>query len=508
MTTVLDPSAFADLIDLASERARRRGHRGERRVLRAEGEPPQGGAAGLPGGRVHGPREVDGRLGDAPPARAGPRLVRRPPRTPGRRPRGRRRHAATSSATAPEACSSRRATAAARGLGRGARARAPGPRSSRRSLLAPDFENAFPALAGRRATHARARTSIPTAAWRGCGSTAPWFPTGTRSRGEAEIDLAAAENGGLVVGRERHVLRQPPATSSSRAAARHAGRLGDAAAPRPRARLGHRAAGARGRRAADRGRHDSISRETRPARARSRSHARRTPSIGGAHERVRAVARDPAAHARCSPTRCTSFEARGPRRRRRDARAPQHLSGRRRRAAAPLRNARAGAGVTAGDRTPERARTGGGRGGAPRLLRLAAWARRMAEERPFRDLEHLREARGARLAGAVARGLARGVRAPTRGSATRRRRAAPRASRSRARSAPAEVARGARRGRTGATRRDSATCFSSARPERARRRCSSALNGALPNDRQTEHRVAAAEQRRSRACGWEAAFGQ
>ena len=59
---------------------RRRGALGQRRLLRAEGEPPQAARARVPRARVHRPRQMDGRLGVAPPPHARPRRRDRPPR--------------------------------------------------------------------------------------------------------------------------------------------------------------------------------------------------------------------------------------------------------------------------------------------------------------------------------------------------------------------------------------------------------------------------------------------
>jgi allantoicase len=65
-------------------------------------------------------------------------------------------------------------------------------------LLAPDFENAFPALAGRRATHVRLHIFPDggVARLRLYGAAVPDFDRLAR---QPEVDLAAAENGGLVV---------------------------------------------------------------------------------------------------------------------------------------------------------------------------------------------------------------------------------------------------------------------------------------------------------------------
>ena len=85
-------SDFTDLVDLAAERL-------GGAVLAANDEffaPKENllkaGRGGLERGRVHRRRQVDGRLGDPPPARARPRLVHRPARPAGRAPGRGRRH--------------------------------------------------------------------------------------------------------------------------------------------------------------------------------------------------------------------------------------------------------------------------------------------------------------------------------------------------------------------------------------------------------------------------------
>ncbi|HEY7114708.1 MAG TPA: allantoicase [Thermoanaerobaculia bacterium] len=65
-------------------------------------------------------------------------------------------------------------------------------------LLAPDFENAFPALAGRRATHVRLHI-FPDGGVARLRLFGAAIPDWERLGRQGEIDLAAAENGGLVV---------------------------------------------------------------------------------------------------------------------------------------------------------------------------------------------------------------------------------------------------------------------------------------------------------------------
>ena len=62
--------AFTELDRSRRREARRRGALRQRRVLRAQGEPAQAGPRRLHRGQVHRARQVDGRLGDAPQARA------------------------------------------------------------------------------------------------------------------------------------------------------------------------------------------------------------------------------------------------------------------------------------------------------------------------------------------------------------------------------------------------------------------------------------------------------
>ena len=166
---------------------RRRGRRRQRRVLRREGQPRQAGHAGLARGQVHRPRQVDGRLGDAPPPRARPRLVHRPARASRHRARGSASTRRTSRATTPDRARSMSAIAAAPDPGpdeQPGRSCCPARRSRR------DSENLFEvpqsaALDAPPPEHLsrRRRRAVPRG---GRGR----FPTGSRSPAGAERSIS------------------------------------------------------------------------------------------------------------------------------------------------------------------------------------------------------------------------------------------------------------------------------------------------------------------------------
>ena len=191
---------FTDLIDLASERARRLGALGERRVLRAEGSADQArrrlsGAKACT--RSAGSGWTVGKLGAA--ANAGLRLVHRPARHPGRHRGRRRRHeliiAATirsrarSKARASRACRDPETIATECGMDRDPSALAARGRRQERVRGAE-----------RDAVHAPAPQHLSR--WRrGAAPRARRRVLRLRSRHHAgsEVDLAAAENGGQVL---------------------------------------------------------------------------------------------------------------------------------------------------------------------------------------------------------------------------------------------------------------------------------------------------------------------
>ncbi len=320
-------ASFLDLVDLASERLGGAVVAANDEFFAPKENLIKAGRAGLARGRVHRARQVDGRLGDAPPPRRArrARLVHHPAR----------RAAASSAASTstprifkgnyPGGVRDRRAAispgmptpdgAAARGVARGpaahaARRRRAQPRS--RSTSAPA------------ATHLRLRI-FPTAAWRGCASTARSSPTGSGCARRGDVDLAAAEHGGLVVAcsdmffGSRHNLIMPG----------DATHMGDGWETKRRRGPGHDwtivRLGAAGHDPARRGRHAALQGQ-RAGRVQPRGGAarRRRPieSAGVA----RAAAADAAAAARAPCVR-----GRAARDWRRHARAVQHFSGRRRR---------------------------------------------------------------------------------------------------------------------------------------------------------------------------------
>ena len=255
-TTALDArriggrlSMSAPFLDLRRSRlraARRRGRRRQRRFFAPKENLIKARSAGLERGRVHRPRQMDGRLGDAPAPRSRPgraRLVHRPAR------RARASSAASTStprsspATIPESC----AIDVCDLPGMPASTRLADGAPWRELLARPPLEgDAHNLIADRRARRRR-RTC-------GCGiypgrrrraaarATARSSPTGIGCGGSGEVDLAAAEHGGVVVAcsdmffGSRHNLIMPGRR------AQHGRRLGDEAAARARARLDDRPA--------------------------------------------------------------------------------------------------------------------------------------------------------------------------------------------------------------------------------------------------------------------------
>ena len=131
--------------------------------------------------QVHRPRQVDGRLGDAPPPHARPRLVHRPARPAGHRPRRSSSTPRSSAATIPT-CSIEAAALPAAPTPDGCSARSPWIRVLPRVELARRHAEHVFAIddARERASRTCASTSFPTAASRGCASTARSLPDWTR----------------------------------------------------------------------------------------------------------------------------------------------------------------------------------------------------------------------------------------------------------------------------------------------------------------------------------------
>ena len=207
-------ASFTELLDLASERLGGAVHLRQRRLLRREGEPAQAEGGGVHRARVHRPRQMDGRLGVAPQARARTRLLPRAPR------RCRGSSAASwstprsSAATTPSHCSieacvrARRRLAGGAALARDEVGGDPARIAARRGLEEP--------LRGRprphRFTHLRFNIFPDggVARLRVHGDVVPDIRR-LGGKGVAhEIDLAAAENGGARALVQRHVLRRPP----------------------------------------------------------------------------------------------------------------------------------------------------------------------------------------------------------------------------------------------------------------------------------------------------------
>src|SRR5262245_12508013 len=83
-----DDNRFHGTAGPGRQAARRDGPRGQRRVLRAQGEPSRTGGAGVRRGPLHRSWQVDGRVGDPPKPLARVRLVRGAARPAGGDPRG------------------------------------------------------------------------------------------------------------------------------------------------------------------------------------------------------------------------------------------------------------------------------------------------------------------------------------------------------------------------------------------------------------------------------------
>ena len=320
-------ATFLDLDRSRLRAPRRRRRRRQRRVLRAEGEPAQAAAAPIwrEGEYTDRGKWMDGwetrRRRDVGPSHDWC-IVRLGVR--GRRPRRRRRHRVLHRATIPESCAidvcdlpacrrPRRSSAR-----RGARCC-----RARRSTATRRTSSRSPTR--RRATHLRLRI----------------FPDGgvarLRVHGEvvADWDAAAPARRRRSRGRrarrprrrvQRHVLRLAAQPDHARRRDAHGRRLGDEAPPRPGPRLDDRPA-RRGRARSGASRSTrATSRATRRAPAASR--LRRDAADARARRRGASCCRA----RRFSRMRGTTFEDELRRRRRRHARAAQHLSGRRRRA--------------------------------------------------------------------------------------------------------------------------------------------------------------------------------
>ena len=293
---------------------RRVGDRGQRRVLRAEGEPDSRRRAAVARGRVHGARQVDGRVGNAAPPRAGRRLVHHPPRAcrasraawTSRRP--------ISKGTIPKSCAIEACDAPGRGVDR-TMSRAPqwteilprtaaGRRHAQRVRGRARLSRDAPAVAHlprrRRRTAARLRRGRA-----GLDASPP--PRRRRSR------RGRARRRGRRL--QRHVLRIAAQPDPAGRRAEHGRRLGNEAAPWTRARLDDRQARRGGRHPARRGRYAALQRErarnVQPRRMRRRGRDRPRPWSPDAD--WRAVAGAGGASPRCA----SDLRRRGARDRRR-----------------------------------------------------------------------------------------------------------------------------------------------------------------------------------------------
>ena len=192
-------ATFLDLVDLASERLGGAVVAANDEFFAPKEHLISAGRRRLDRGRVHRPRQMDGRLGDAPPARRRrSRLVHRPARRARRRARRRRRHGVfqgqLSGVVRRRRVRPPRPCATADELSRVAWREVAAADAARRRLAQPDCR-------GRRAPGRRTCVcaSFRTAASPGCASTATSSPDWDRLRTRGDVDLAAVEHGGLVV---------------------------------------------------------------------------------------------------------------------------------------------------------------------------------------------------------------------------------------------------------------------------------------------------------------------
>ena len=329
---------FTDLDRSRRRAARRRGRRGQRRVLRARrrtcSRPSRRSSCPR---QVHRSRQVDGRLGDPPPARAGLRLVHRPARPAGRRPRRRRRHRVLPRQLSGVVLARRLATIAGC--------------ADPDALDERDVERVLPRVAARGATrrtsfavdatprprHAPAAQHLSRRRRRAAaGVRRGRARLGRGCGGGGEVDLAAVEHGGVVVACSdmffgiAHNLIMPGARATWATAGRRSGGAGP---------------GTTGRSCGS-ARPATIERvevDTRHFKGNAPGACcLEVCACGGADADVdrprRASGASSCRGRRCSPTRATvrrELAAVG----RRDPRAAQHLSGRRRGAAAAVRRA-------------------------------------------------------------------------------------------------------------------------------------------------------------------------
>ena len=299
-------ATFLDLVDLASERL-------GGAVLAANDEffaPKENllkrGRADLDRGQVHRTRQVDGRLGDAPPARRRrSRLVHRPSRRARHRPRRRRRHGVLQGQLSRSRARSTRATRrrwpTADDLVARRVARDPAADAAQGRLAQPDRRR--PASHGRRTAPAHLSRRRRRPAARPRRRRRRLGPAATARRRRSRRGRARRPRRRL----QRHVLRLAPQPDHARRRDPHGRRLGDEAAARRRDTIGRSSGSATAgtiRRVEVDTRHfkgnapGACSLEgavlragTRPCRRRSGA----TPAADGA----------PAAHeARCSRTTC------------------------------------------------------------------------------------------------------------------------------------------------------------------------------------------------------------
>ena len=284
-------SEFTHLIDLASARLGGQADRGERRVLRREGEPPQARAGGVHSGQVHRSRQVDGRLGNAPPPHARPRLVHRQARPAGRSSIRSSSTPRSSAATIRRIAGSTAAACRRRGSGR--RPTSSGIRCSNAA--------SWPATRRTRSRFPRATTA--SAASRTCASTS--FPDGGVARLRVMGEVLPDWTRILATGRgdrsrrrrarrlcrrhERSLLRRAAQHADAVCGGEHGRRLGDQAAARARVTTGRSSMSAsRASITRHRSRHRAFQRQlSRQRERRGRGDARRARRrVGGRHDRA------------------------------------------------------------------------------------------------------------------------------------------------------------------------------------------------------------------------------
>ena len=206
------------------------------------------------------------RLGDPPPPRARQRLRDRPARRARRGARRRRRHRLLHRQLPAAGQPSTRLDVDGYPSVEELARRRRGSRSCPVAAVQGDTRNDFAVAEPRRVTHVR--LDIYPDGGRGPAARARRGPRPTRRCCTGTVDLAALENGGDVVGLQRHVLRRRPQPAAARPGPRHGRGLGERPPPRRRQRLRDRPARRRPARCGGSSSTPPASSATRPASVR------------------------------------------------------------------------------------------------------------------------------------------------------------------------------------------------------------------------------------------------